>query len=136
MLYSLNMEGYWVDQNRSAMPCYSGVYCVYACTYNASSNTVALRALLYVGQAQNVNVRIFNHEKRGVWAQHLNFGETVCYTCAYVDGRSLDVVEAALVYKLKPPVNDLLITHYVHSPSVVSVGGQWPYPALSVFSVP
>lgn len=136
MNYFLNVQGYWTDLNRHSIPCITGVYFVFACVYNPVPNTVSLKRLLYVGQAIDVNARISSHTKRPMWASMLALGETVCYSVTAVDGRSLDVVEAALVYKLKPPTNDVLVEHYLHSPCVLTIMGQWPYPYLTCFNVP
>ena len=99
-------------------------------------NTVTLKRLLYIGQALDVNARISAHDKRPIWDSMLAFGETVCYSVAAVDGRSLDVVEAALVYKLRPPTNELLARYYSHAPCSLTILGQWPYPYLTYFNVP
>lgn len=118
------------------MPSCSGVYFVYACTFNAIANTVLLRRLLYIGQASNINFRLVYHDKRPDWQRYLLSGETLCYACAQVDGRSLDLVEAAFVYKFKPVANDLLKNAYLHTPSQFEVSGQWPFSQLTTFSVP
>ena len=99
-------------------------------------NTVTLKRLLYIGQAIDVNARIAVDDKRPVWASMLALGETVCYSVAAVDGRSLDAVEAALVYKLRPPTNELLARYYSHAPCALIIRGQWPYPYLTYFNVP
>ena len=136
MTYSINVIGYWIDVNRHCLPSCTGVYFVYACTFNPLPNTVTLRRLLYVGQAMDINARLSNHEKRAVWGRYLSPGETVCYSYVQVDGRSLDVVEAALVYKLQPPSNDQLKQAYLHDPVQLVITGQWPFPQLACFNVP
>lgn len=136
MNYYLNIQGYWADVNRHSIPCITGVYFVFACIYNPMPNTVTLKRLLYIGQAIDVNSRIAVHDKRPVWASMLALGETVCYSVAAVDGRSLDTVEAALVYKLRPPTNELLTRYYSHAPCALTIMGQWPYPYLTYFNVP
>lgn len=136
MLYNININGYWIDVDRYCMPSCAGIYFVYACTFNPGPNTVNLRSLLYIGQASDINARLANHEKRVEWGKYLQPTETVCYSYAPVDGRSLDVVEAALVYKLQPPVNDQLKHAYLHAPAQLVITGQWPFPQLACFSVP
>lgn len=136
MSYTLNMQGYWLDANRHVMPSITGVYCVYACTYHPEANTVTIRDLLYVGQADDVNLRLAFHNLRETWFSCLRPGETLCYGCAQVDGRSLDVVEAIMVYCLKPCCNDNLKWRYTHSPQSVFVIGQVPFSQMTYMSAP
>ena len=66
--YNLVFNGYWIDEKKSAIPSKSGIYCVYECTYNppkeGAKSTVNIHRLIYIGEADNVNDRIANHEKR------------------------------------------------------------------------
>lgn len=136
MTYSLYMQGYWLDANRHVMPSITGIYCVYACTYDSAGNTVFIRDLLYIGQAEDVNLRLAFHNKRAEWFAQLAPGEDVCYGCAQVDGRCLDVVEAVMVYCLKPVCNDNLKWTYSHLPATVTVSGRYPFTPMSFMSAP
>lgn len=43
--YALNFDGYWREPNVGWMPSISGIYGVYACTYNSYGQTVSLERL-------------------------------------------------------------------------------------------
>ena len=58
---SLEFDGYWREVNKGGIPAESGIYGVYACTYNKDQSTVSLRELVYVGESSDVNSRISNY---------------------------------------------------------------------------
>ena len=62
--YNILFRGYRRDCNRAGLPTYSGIYIVYRCTFNQEKQTVSLKELLYIGQAQNIRDRISGHDKR------------------------------------------------------------------------
>lgn len=104
--YSVTFDGYWREPNIGGLPAKSGVYCVYACTYNAQASTVDLLKLLYIGEADDVRGRIANHEKWPAWRAKLKTGEVLCFNAAVVDGKDdRQRVEAAEIFKHKPPCN-------------------------------
>lgn len=103
--YSQAFNGYWRDKNRAGIPEVSGVYCVYAGSYDKDNNTVSLRKLLYIGQSVNIHERLQNHECEKDWKKELNYGEEVIFSYTEVPSYSLDRFEAAMIYKHKPPVN-------------------------------
>lgn len=102
---NLTFEGYWREVNKGSVPNKSGVYCVYASTYNASAGTVSLRKLLYVGESANVGDRISAHERLPDWKKRLKDGETLCYSFAPVESSDRHRAEAAVINKHKPPCN-------------------------------
>jgi len=104
--FNLNFKGYWHEANIVSIPPEGGLYCVYSCTYNKDNDTVAVNKLIYIGEADDVNQRISKHEKWQAWKSHLNSGEEVCFSTAHVDSTSRERIEAALIFKHKPPVND------------------------------
>ena len=118
--FHLNFDGYWRERNRGGIPAASGIYCVYAGSYNPSSNTVSLRELVYIGESENVRDRIAGHEKWARWRRHLLAGEEIWFNCALIrDGR--ERAEAAMISKHKPPEN----TEYVDS---------FPYDTTTVYT--
>lgn len=108
---SLEFEGYWREINKGSVPAQSGIYCVYACTYNQSKDTVTLRELIYVGESENVRDRLANHERLPDWQKRLKVGETLCYSVAAVSGSDRNRAEAAVIFHHKPPCN----TEYKYS---------------------
>jgi len=117
--FSLDYTGYWREPNIGGIPPKSGVYTVYACTYNTSEQTVDLKRILYIGESANANERIANHEKWNSWKQRLNAGEQLCFNFSEVSSSARVRVEAALIYKHKPPEN----TEYKNS---------FPFPQTSI----
>ena len=107
----LNFKGYWREINKGGVPEESGVYCVYACTYNASEKNVSLRKILYIGESENVRNRISDHDRLSDWKKLIKSGETLCYSFAAVDSTDRLRAEAALIFFHKPPCN----TEYVNS---------------------
>jgi hypothetical protein len=122
--FSPTFDGYWREPNISGIPAQSGVYCVYACTYDASARTVSIRFLIYIGEGENVNDRVANHEKWDDWRRHLRRGEELCFSFSPVDGPSRQRVEAALIFRHKPPENDEYTSAFPFDTTMVSSAGK------------
>ena len=118
-LITLNFEGFWREINKCYVPQKSGVYCVYACTYNASDKTVLLLEILYIGESVNANERISSHERLPDWKKLLKLGETLCYSFASVDSTDRLRAEAALIYRHKPPCNTEYVYHFPFSDTMI-----------------
>ena len=121
--FNVDIQGYWRDQNKSGIPSHSGVYFVYVASYNQQTDKLTLNRLIYIGESDNVNKRIQNHEKYDEWKRYLSSGTELCFSTGQVDGDNRFRVEAAYIFKHKPPVN----TEYVDSfpfdqTTVVSTG--------------
>jgi hypothetical protein len=56
--YTLDFDGYWREPNVSDLPKQSGIYGVYACTFDTAEKTVSVKRLLYIGEAVNVCDRV------------------------------------------------------------------------------
>jgi excinuclease UvrABC nuclease subunit len=122
--YSLTYQGYWRDKNRGGVPAESGVYTVYASTYSAQSDTIALRKVIYIGQAENAKVRLANHEKENDWKKHLLSGEEVSFSFAPVQAADRDRVEAALIHHHKPPVNTQYVDSFPFDQTTITTSGR------------
>jgi len=109
--FSVEIQGYWRDKNKSGIPNHSGVYFVYVAVYNQQDDTVSLKKLIYIGESDDVNDRIQNHEKYDIWKGYLSQGQELCFSTGKVNGNDRFRVEAAYIFKHKPPVN----TEYVNS---------------------
>ena len=103
--FNQNFDGYWRELNKSGIPSTSGIYCVYECTHNVQEKTVTIHKLIYIGESENVNKRIANHEKQKDWEKHVRQGNELCYSFSAVDNYSRVRVEAAFIYRHQPPVN-------------------------------
>jgi excinuclease UvrABC nuclease subunit len=104
--FTLNFKGYWHQANIDSIPCHPGIYCVYECYHDHAKNQVLLRRLLYIGEAEDVNQRIKNHEKWPDWKKALKAGEELCFSFTSIITIHRVRIEAALIYKHKPPDND------------------------------
>ena len=121
--HSLTYDGYWLEAGVQSIPDRTGVYSVYACRHNAAANTVAIRKLIYIGEAQNVRNRVSRHEKTPAWRRHLAAGEELCFNFApIVTGRAR--VEAALIHHHKPPENTEYVDSFPFEETTVGTGGQ------------
>lgn len=104
---NLNFDGYWREVNKSSVPKKSGVYGVYVCKYNPPpQNTVTLDKLIYIGEAEDVNDRIANHEKWPEWRKEVTAGSEICFSFAEVISPDRERAECALIYYHKPKCND------------------------------
>ena len=102
---SLNFDGYWREVNKGGVPANSGVYLVYVCRYNEQQKTVSLDNLIYIGEAEDVQDRIANHEKWPDWRKYVPRGSQICFSFAGVTSPDRERAEAALIFYHKPPCN-------------------------------
>ena len=121
--YSLTYRGYWRESNRSGVPASSGVYSVYACTYDRYSDTVTLQKLIYIGESANVRDRIANHEKWQEWRRHLRPGQELCFNFAAITA-DRERVEAALINHHKPPANSEYVNYFPYPQTSVRTSGK------------
>lgn len=121
--FNLLFQGYCSHFNCAALPTFGGIYLVYR-GYPTSPGEVKINELLYVGQAENINARIKNHEKLPEFMSCLKVGEQIYYSCAKVDSSNLDRVENALICTQHPPVNELLQDYFNYDATTVNVSGD------------
>ena len=104
----LNFDGYWREPNWKGLPEQSGIYCIYACIHYARENAVKIERLLYIGESEDVQERIFEGRKsrRDRWAEELLQGEVLCANFAEISPTEIrERVEAAMIYHHQPPCN-------------------------------
>ena len=104
--FTLNFSGYWRESKKEHIPGFTGIYLVYRCVYNPSSDTVTLRELVYIGQSDDVNERILQHSQNRDFQRVLFLGEELCYSVSEVQKKDLDLVENALIYAQQPKLNN------------------------------
>lgn len=109
--FNVNINGYYRDSKKNGIPNLEGVYFVYTSNYNPQQNTVTLHNLIYIGESDHVNLRIQNHEKYDIWKMYLQSGQELCYSVGQVVNDDRFRVEAAYIFRHKPPVN----TEYVNA---------------------
>lgn len=110
--FNIKIEGYWRDEKKSGLPSVSGVYFVYEGKYNAQEKSCTLYKLIYIGESENINTRVNSHEKYSEWKKHVRSGNTLYFSAAPVKGDDRFRVEAAYIFKHKPPVNTEYINNF------------------------
>ncbi len=132
--YALQFDGYWREINKGGVPENSGVYLIYTCKYNKDSNTVSLSDIIYIGQAKNLKSRIAGHNEEE-FEKYIKQGETLCYACAPVDEKDLDLVENALVFVQQPKGNVKLKDSYTHEEASFIIEGTCSLLKKTVFNI-
>ena len=120
--FSLKFEGYMLENGISSLPTYSGVYCVYECTYNRES--VSIHQLIYIGESDNINNRISNHEKFNIWKEYVRDGNQLCFSYVNVASIIRNRVEAALIYHHKPVVNTEYVDNFPFDTTEIVTSGR------------
>lgn len=119
----LDFSGYWLNISKS-VPSESGVYCVYACTYNKASDKVSIRELIYIGESDDVNQRLSNHERLSDWNNRLQENEVLCYSVATIDSKDRVCAEAAMIYYHKPPCNTEYVSSFPYQTTSIQTSGR------------
>ena len=121
--YNIIIDGCWSDIYKGSVPKHSGVYFVYECTHNKEEKTVSIHRLIYIGESDNVNDRIANHEKHDDWMKHVRKGNTLCFLIGPVSTAYRERVEAAFIFKHKPPENEEYIDSFPFDQTTVNSSG-------------
>ena len=124
--FTLEFEGYWLEGDWGSLPSVSGLYCVYACTFDSAEDTVSIKRLLYVGESGNVRNRVPEKPKnrRDKWARELKSAEVLCVSCATISASDRDRVEAATIYRHKPTCNEEYVDSFPWPETKVSTSGR------------
>ena len=122
--YELKFGGYWREVNEDGIPAKSGIYGVYAATYNSTEKTVSLRKLLYIGESENVRKRIKEHEKRPRWRRELRPGEILCFNMAPISpAADRERAEAAMIFEHKPLCNVEYVNSFPFDTTTITTSG-------------
>lgn len=121
--FNQTIQGYCREINKNGLPQKSGVYFVYECTFDKEVNKVTLHKLIYIGESDNINYRVVNHEKLREWLKYVNQGNELCYSYTFVDNYYRNRVEAAYVNRYKPPVNTEYINNFPFDKTIVKSSG-------------
>jgi len=121
---SLDFEGYWREVNKGRVPAKSGIYLVYVCKHNEEKKTVSLDKLIYIGEAEDAQDRITNHEKWPEWRQCMPKGSQICFSFAGVTSEDRGRAEAALIYYHKPTCNTEYIDSFPFTDTTVESTGS------------
>jgi hypothetical protein len=120
---ALEFKGYWLEAGKGNLPNASGVYCVYACTYDKSKDTVSLVRLLYIGESEDVRGRVDSHPRWADWKKRLTTGQQICLSAATVSSTDRERAEAALIFKQTPPCNSALTNVFPHDTTTIQASG-------------
>jgi len=121
-IFNIKIQGYWRDKDKKSIPEHSGVYFVYVAKYNADK--VIFFKLIYIGESENVRNRIIKHEKNSEWLQYVHQGNELCFSTGYVQGSDRERVEAAYIFKHKPPINKEYVDIFPFDKSTVISTGK------------
>ena len=122
--FTIDFDGYWREPNKGSIPEKSGVYCVYSCVHNVSEKTVSIKKLIYIGETENANDRISDHEKLSYWKNHLKSREVLCYNFGGVVASNRARCEAAMIFKHKPPENSEYVSSFPFDQTTMKLSGQ------------
>jgi excinuclease UvrABC nuclease subunit len=122
--FQIKFDGYWRYQNKGGIPSESGIYCVYECAYNAQTKTVSLKKLIYIGEADNVQGRITNHEKYNDWEKLVCAGNELCFSFGSVPATSRVRCEAAMIFTHKPPANTEYKDSFPFDKTTMNLSGE------------
>lgn len=123
--YALNFDGYWRDTAKGSLPAQSGIYAVYAATYNVNTDKVTLNRLLDIGEADKVRERIGGHERRPDWERKLGVGEELCFSVALISpAPDRQRAEAAMINHHKPPCNVEYVNSFRFETTGITTGGR------------
>lgn len=123
--YRLDFEGYWREPNIGGLPAASGIYGVYAGSFNSIANTVSLRKLIYIGEAEDVRGRVAKHERWSDWRRQLGLGEQICFNAALIAPKSdRERAEAAMINRHKPVCNVEFVNNFPYDTTTISTSGR------------
>lgn len=118
-----SISGYTKDSLKGHLQAYSGVYFVYIASHGDGQDAFKIERLLYIGEAADVKLRVLGHEKYPEWLSYLSEGEELCYATCEVVEEYRSRVEAAYIFKHKPPTNIENVHHFpFESLTIVSQG--------------
>lgn len=125
--FNQTIEGYFTDINKAYIPSVSGVYFVYICSNSINSENLILHSIIYIGESEDINVRINKHEKYEVWKSYLVNGQELCFSYTEVDNYYRNRLEAAYIFRHKPTVNTEYVDSFPFDRSIVLSSGETIY---------
>lgn len=100
------------------------MYFVYKGHYNPADDTVSLLRLIYIGESDKVGDRIRNHEKRPLWLKYIHQDNELVFTTGKTECEDRFRVEAAYIFRHKPPVNTEYVLSFPFDQTTVISSGK------------
>jgi len=122
--FTINIDGYWRDRDKSGIPNHSGVYFVYEARYNHIKDTVLLIKLIYIGESEDVKERIASHHLYDQWLQGLREGHELFYSTGQTPDPYRKRIEAAYIFKHKPIHNTEFINYFPFEETTIISEGR------------
>lgn len=122
--YYLHFEGSILDEYRSNLPTYAGIYLVYRGVLSSDRNMVICNEIIYIGKSDDIRRRLSSHNKRTEFIQKLETGEILFYSYAKAELADLDRIENALIYHTKPSLNDQSKDAFLYPSTEILSDGQ------------
>lgn len=104
-IFNLNMIGYWRESKKIGLPAFTGVFFVYECSYDNIKDTVGLKRILYIGEAENINSSIATNPNFERWRSFVNINNELCFSVCYVEKMYRVQVAVAFIFKYRPVGN-------------------------------
>ena len=117
-------KGYWRDDNKRGLPDKPGIYCVFESTYNVELKSIAIRRLVFIGEADDVKSAVTNHPNYRDWLKHRRVGNELCYSYGAMDKTDRLQAVAAIVFENKPLENKKYINIFPFDPTTMALSGK------------
>ncbi|OHD16573.1 MAG: hypothetical protein A2086_03950 [Spirochaetes bacterium GWD1_27_9] len=124
--FKLVFDGYWKDASVSKVPEKSGIYCVYTGTIDVLNQKpkLMIHRLLFIGDSDNANVSVQNHEKSGDLRKYIGDRQILCYSFAPLEKEFRERVKLALIQTHNPPGNPITEKKYGYEKTIIKIEGQ------------
>lgn len=124
--FQLEMKGYFRDEVRRKFPESAGIYFVYRGVLNNVTRKCTLKALIFIGETENLHTCLNDHVRRIDFRGILGNGEMLFYTYAStnVSNAERKRIEESLIYELAPFLNDKVSNEYAHSKTRIDILGD------------
>ncbi|MEX8520261.1 MAG: hypothetical protein AB3X44_17270 [Leptothrix sp. (in: b-proteobacteria)] len=121
---SLDFRGYWNEYNKGNMPELSGIYCVYGGIEDPQKKSVDIKELIYVGESDNVNRRLAQHDAIPYWRSCIKKGRGLYFSFGPVAAAERERCEAALIFQHKPPANIIYVDTFPFESTTISLASK------------
>ena len=104
----LDFQGYWLENDIVDISPEPGIYCVYRCSYNSTSDVISPKELIYIGLSTNVRRRLLGHKYTNVmkkWKKIFPANDKLCFSYAYLIRANHSICETALLHSRMPKFN-------------------------------